>query len=117
MAGRSVVRESGQSWKFLLGNAGLLIGSFAPLWPALGIDWVAGTVLAVAGYSFLCVAIRCTACSKRWFWEAALNPELYGRLWRDSSCPHCTQKFPLGTAGESRDNAGPDSEGPARGRT
>jgi hypothetical protein len=90
----SVVRTTGQSWKFVAGLAGLLVGSFAPLWPATGLDWTSGTILAIAGYGFACLAIRCPACGKRWFWEAALRPELYAPLARESACPHCRRDFP-----------------------
>lgn len=94
MATSSVVRTTGQVWKFVLAAGGVLVGSFAPLWPATGIGWTSGTIIAVAGYAFGCLAIRCPACSKRWLWEAALRPELYAPLAREAACPLCRKDFP-----------------------
>lgn len=74
---QSVIYRTGQSWKLILGVGALLAGSILPIWPATGLDWVSGTVLAVAGYVFACVAIRCPACGNRWFWTAAMQPEVY----------------------------------------
>jgi hypothetical protein len=85
----SALRASGQMWKFLLANSAMLIGSFAPFWPETGLTWTTGTVLAVAGYAFGCLYIRCPSCCKRWFWEAAMQPELYGPLFKKSACPLC----------------------------
>ena len=97
MAGQSVVRASGQLWKFILANTGMVVGSFAPIWPATGLDWTSGTVVAVAGYAFGCLAIRCPSCSSRWFWQAALRPELYKPIFQSSACPDCHHDCSSGT--------------------
>jgi hypothetical protein len=89
----SVIRLTGQMWKLVAGIAALLIGSFAPLFEASGISWTSGTVLAIAGYVFACVAVRCPSCGRRWFWQAALDAGLYGPLFRSSACPACKRDF------------------------
>jgi len=90
---QSVVQKSGQLWKFLLSLGALLLGSFAPLFPASGIGWTLGSVLAIAGYAFGIIAIRCRACGCMWFWEAAKDSRLYQRLFGQSSCPVCEHDF------------------------
>ncbi|GMW06470.1 MAG: hypothetical protein QY320_13100 [Gammaproteobacteria bacterium] len=93
MATSSVIGLTGQNWKLALGAAALLIGSFAPLATVTGISWTAGTVLAVAGYAFVCLMVRCPACRSRWFWQAALDAGLYGPLFRRPECPQCRHDF------------------------
>jgi hypothetical protein len=94
MAAPSVIRATGQLWKLVLAIAALVVGSIAPLWPeATGLDWTTGTILAVAGYAFGCLAIRCPQCGSRWFWEAALDAGLYGRLFGAPTCPKCNTRF------------------------
>jgi hypothetical protein len=88
---KSVIFQSGQSWKLLAAIMILLSGSFAPLFPTLGISWTAGTVLAFAGYGFGLISIRCAKCHSMWFWEAAKDPGLYGPLFKNSTCPVCEQ--------------------------
>jgi len=89
----SVFSQSGQNWKFYSAIAALLAGSFAPLISASGISWTSGTFIAVFGYLFGLIAIRCVSCGSRWFWEAAKDASLYGRLFRKSSCPDCDHDF------------------------
>jgi hypothetical protein len=98
MAQASVIRLTGQAWKVALGAAALVGGSFAPLVAATGMSWTAGTVLAVAGYAFTCLAVRCPACGSRWFWQAALDASLYSRLFRGQSCPRCRRDYAVGPA-------------------
>jgi hypothetical protein len=94
MAAASVVRATGQLWKLALAIAALVVGSFAPLWPeATGLDWTSGTILAVAGYAFGCLAITCPQCGNRWFWAAALDAGLYGKLFGQPACPKCATTF------------------------
>jgi hypothetical protein len=89
----SVISRTGQFWKLIVAILLLLIGSFAPLWAASGIDWTLGTILAVAGYVFGTVTVTCPNCSNRWFWSAALDARLYGPLFRAPACPVCKQEF------------------------
>jgi hypothetical protein len=93
VAASSVIALTGQTWKLLLGGGALLVGSLAPLAAATGISWTSGTVLAVAGYAFVCLAVRCPSCRSRWFWQAALDAGLYGRLFRGTQCPQCEHDY------------------------
>lgn len=93
MPAQSVVRSTGQMWKFVLANVALIVGSFAPFWPETGIDWLPGTLLAAAGYAYACLGITCPRCGSRWFWQAALRPALYHALGRSPSCPACGHDF------------------------
>jgi hypothetical protein len=93
MLNNSVISRSGQTWKLLAAILALLIGSFAPLYPELGISWTAGTVLAFAGYGFGLIAIRCSKCRSMWFWEAAKDAGLYGPLFKKPACPVCKHPF------------------------
>jgi hypothetical protein len=95
MLGKSVIRGSGQLWKFVLAAGALLVGSFAPLLPASGIDWTAGSAIAIVGYVYGIIAIRCSRCKSMWLWEAAKDTRLYQRLFGDSSCPACGHKFDI----------------------
>ena len=93
MLEQSVVTRSGQSWKLVTAIVALLIGSFAPLFAASGISWTVGTVIAIVGYAFGIVAIRCASCGNRWFWEAAMDAGLYAKIFRSSSCLSCGTDF------------------------
>jgi len=90
---QSVIRKSGQLWKFLFALGALLLGSFAPLFPASGMDWTVGSIVAIAGYVVGLVTIRCSACRSMWFWEAAKDSRLYPSLFGQSSCPVCEHDF------------------------
>lgn len=89
----SVVARTGQSWKLWLAVALLLVGSFLPLYAAAGLSWTGGTVLAIIGYAFGCLAIRCPACGNRWFWSAALDASHYKPLLTAPACPMCQTDF------------------------
>ena len=89
MAGASTVGITGQYWKVWVGGLALLVGSFAPLVKASGLSWTWGTILAVVGYTFTCVAVKCPSCGSRWFWQAALDASLYAPLFKGSACPKC----------------------------
>ena len=80
---------TGQYWKVGVGVLALLIGSFAPLVEASGLSWTWGTIVAIAGYSFVCLTVRCPSCGGRWFWQAALDASLYAPLFKGSACPQC----------------------------
>ena len=93
MLKQSVITQSGQFWKLAVAVLALLIGSFAPLYPATGISWTSGTVIAVVGYLFGMLAIRCKDCGKMWFWEAAKDPGFYAPIFKRSECPNCGHEF------------------------
>jgi hypothetical protein len=93
LSAESVIRLTGQYWKLMAGIGLLLIGSFAPLFSTIGMSWTGGTILAIAGYAFACLAIRCPGCGSRWFWQAALDAGLYRPLFTRSACPQCQRDF------------------------
>jgi len=93
MLKQSVITQSGQLWKLAVAVLALLVGSFAPLYPETGISWTAGTVIAIAGYVFGMLAIRCKECGKMWFWEAAKDAGFYGPIFKRSQCPNCGHEF------------------------
>ena len=89
MFAESVIGQSNQMWKLVIAVVALLVGSFAPLFIEDIISWTSGTVLAIGGYVFGMLTIRCSSCKKMWFWEAALDPSVYKRLFKESQCPCC----------------------------
>jgi hypothetical protein len=89
----SVVSRTGQFWKLALAIILLLIGSFLPLFESVGMSWTVGTVLAVLGYAFGCLFIRCPDCGNRWFWSAALDAGLYKPLMTAPACTSCKKEF------------------------
>ncbi len=93
MLKQSVISQSGQGWKLVIAILALLVGSFAPLFPDMGISWTLGTVVAIVGYIFGMIAIRCMHCGNLWFWEAAKDAGLYSPLFKKSSCPNCGHDF------------------------
>jgi len=93
MLNNSVLRRSGQLWKLVIAVLALLVGSFAPLYEASGISWTVGSIIAIAGYAFGIVSIRCTSCGVRWFWEAATDAGIYGPLFKKPDCPKCGHDY------------------------
>jgi hypothetical protein len=93
MLKNSLLSRSGQLWKFVLAVVALLVGSFAPLYPALGISWTVGTIIAVVGYVFGLAMIQCTSCNARWLWEATKGSASYAPLFKKSPCPDCGHEF------------------------
>jgi hypothetical protein len=93
MFNNSVISRSGQMWKLMLAVIALLVGSFAPLAPVTGITWTSGTVIAIVGYLYGMVAIRCGNCKRMWFWEAAKDAGLYGPLFKGHECPNCQHSY------------------------
>jgi hypothetical protein len=85
----SIVRNTGQWWKLVIGVLALLLGSIAPLFDASGMSWTAGTIIAVAGYGYSLAFIRCPGCGQRWFWRALVYSEMYRPLFTDPICPSC----------------------------
>jgi hypothetical protein len=92
----SVVTHTGQLWKLVLACLAILVGSFAPLWPASGLTWTTGTLLAVVAFFAGALAIRCPACGNRWFWDALMRPENYGPLLSRPDCPACGHDYGAG---------------------
>lgn len=78
----------------------LLVGSFVPLFESVGMSWTVGTILAVLGYAFGCLFIRCPDCGNRWFWSAALDGTLYKPLMTVPACTSCKKEF--GVTGQGR---------------
>jgi hypothetical protein len=93
MLNNSVVKNSGQLWKLFIALALLVLGSIAPLFESLGISITSGTAIAVVGYAFGLLAIRCAECRSLWFWEAAKDASWYLPLFKQSSCPKCHKEF------------------------
>lgn len=91
MLKNSIVGTTGQTWKLLVALVALVVGSILPAFPAVGMSWTVGTILAIGGYAFGVALIRCPACKARWFWDALMRPELYKQVLRQSECPECTQ--------------------------
>jgi hypothetical protein len=89
----SLLSRSGQLWKLVVAALAVLFGSFAPLYSALGISWAIGTVIAMGGYAFGLIFIRCTNCANRWLWEATKGNADYSVLFKRSPCPNCHSEF------------------------
>lgn len=93
MLSESVISQSGQLWKFLIAVAALLVGSFVPIFAEEIVSWTVGSVMAIGGYVFALLTIRCSSCGKMWFWEAALDARLYKRLLKQPQCPCCQHSY------------------------
>ena len=89
----SLLSSSGQLWKLAVAVLALLFGSFAPLYPALGISWTVGTVITIIGYAFGLFFIRCASCTNPWLWEATKGSAEYGLLFKSAPCPNCGHDF------------------------
>lgn len=89
----SLLGLSGQLWKLFVAILALIVGSVAPLFPALGVSWTAATVITVVGYAFGLISIQCKYCGSRWLWEATKGSIGYAPLFKQSSCPKCEQSF------------------------
>lgn len=89
----SIIGATGQSWKLAVAVLALVAGSIVPAFPAAGMSWTVGTILAIAGYSFGVLLIRCPACGRRWFWDALMQPEIYKAVLTSDSCPACNREF------------------------
>ena len=89
----SVLSLTGQFWKLLAGVLALVIGSVAPLFEASGLSWTGGTIVACVGYAYTLLAVRCPGCGNRWFWQAALDANLYAPIFKGSACPACKHDY------------------------
>lgn len=115
MSGRSVIVESEQVWKVVLGLA-LLIGggatnlavSFIPylreLTEGLQIFYsirAVSTAAAAVGFVYLCLSVRCPRCGAKWIWMAAtgkFGPGSLDALITLDRCPTCG--YPGGPSSE-----------------
>jgi hypothetical protein len=93
MLKQSVISRSGQSWKLVAAILALVFGSFAPLFSITGVSWTGGTIITIVGYIFGVLSIRCVTCGSRWFWQAAMDVDLYKPLFTRSACPVCRHEF------------------------
>jgi hypothetical protein len=91
MLRNSVIRSTGQTWKLAVAVLALVAGSIVPAFPAAGMSWTVGMIVAVAGYGFGLLLIRCPACRTRWFWDALMNPEVYKAVLAEPACPKCNE--------------------------
>jgi hypothetical protein len=89
----SVLTRTGQMWKLVVSVVALLAGSFVPLFPAAGMSWTVGTIVAIGGYIFGMATIRCQNCKKFWFWEASLDAGMYKPLFTKTRCPNCKHNY------------------------
>jgi hypothetical protein len=85
----SVIRNTGQWWKLVVGAVALVLGSTVPFFEASGLSWTSGTIIAVIGYGFMLATIRCPGCDQRWFWKALIYSEMYRPLFTQPNCPSC----------------------------
>ncbi|UCE23720.1 MAG: MerC family mercury resistance protein [Candidatus Zixiibacteriota bacterium] len=103
MFDNSVIKKTGQWWKFLLAYFGILVGGVGMIYGFPRLDqeyalvWaIGGWVLTFASFVFGCVSIRCPACKEKWIWRMFCEKEhQWGIPWllgRDD-CPICKQKF------------------------
>lgn len=90
MLGNSVVGTTGQGWKLVAALVAILAGGVLPAFPATGMSWTVGTIIAIAGYALGVALIRCPVCKARWFWDALMQPELYKQVLTHADCPACT---------------------------
>src|SRR5579864_3933953 len=106
MLGQSVIAQSDQTWKVVVGLV-LLIGgaatgfgvSFLPHLRAITIDrglfndlQAVSTAAGAAGFVYLCLAVRCPKCGARWIWMAVngkLGTRSLDALVTLCRCPRC----------------------------
>jgi hypothetical protein len=89
----STVGRTRQSWKLVVAVLALVIGSIVPAIPGANMSWTVGTILAVVGYAFGVMMIRCPGCGARWFWDALMRAELYKAVLTQPVCPECKRDF------------------------
>ena len=101
---QSILRKSGQWWKFILSVTLTLFGGLIMLYGLAGARGASpeillkailgGSGLALLGFTFGCIAIRCNKCGTRIFWHAVYRQKSQSWLmWllRTSDCPNCTR--------------------------
>ena len=101
----SYISRSGQSWKIwlfllflLVGSVSMLIG-FSPIantQPNKFVSFVlGGSCLAIVGFIWLSVSVRCRACKSLLGWRAIKESSVDGWLiWllKSDTCPVCKDK-------------------------
>ena len=100
MLKNSTVGRTGQSWKLVVAVLALVVGSTVPAIPAANMSWTVGTILAVVGYAFGVLMIRCPGCGARWFWDALMRAELYKAVLTQPVCPECGRDFSTPASGD-----------------
>lgn len=95
----SVIAQSGQIWKVIIGLL-LLIGGAATDMAAsfimrnndLASLQVLSTAAAAAGFLYLCTRVQCPRCRAKWIWMAVsgkLGPRSLDALISLDQCPKC----------------------------
>jgi hypothetical protein len=96
----TVIRKTGQWWKWLLFQCLLIVAAFAMFagqWftNLRGLE-AYGALLGLLAFGFAAFFIRCPACGARWFWQAISNRNQvkWGSLMQQESCPACRAAQP-----------------------
>ena len=100
----SILRKSGQWWKFILFVTLTLSGGLFMLYGMAGVRGASpetllkailgGSGIALSGFVFGCVSIRCNKCGMHVFWHAVHRQKSQSWLmWllRTSDCPNCNR--------------------------
>jgi len=98
----SILRNTGQWWKFVVSIALTLVGGLTMLYGIFKLQGESpetlvpaifgGMALATLGFVFGCIAIRCDECGARIFWHAVSRQKSHvWFLWlmSESNCPSC----------------------------
>lgn len=103
----SVIRITGQWWKLIValflvigGGTAVAFGpaEYSPLLVIIG------AAIALAGFCFACITIRCPSCGKRWFWEAVSTQshrEWLSHVLGREDCPSCGSTGEVSDAGKT----------------
>ena len=98
----SILRKTGQWWKFQLAAVATVIGSVLMFSRLFGFGEeltdksvlviFSGMALMMIGFVFACLAIRCNTCGFRLFWYSVSQKD--SEFWlnwllSDSECPKC----------------------------
>lgn len=95
----SVLRGTGQMWKFYAstlilvpGTAAFAIGLVGFILGFVSVHVaIIGAIAAAAAIAFAAFAIRCPSCGAHWYWLALrkLDRGWTGRLFDQGMCPNC----------------------------
>jgi len=94
MYSNSVVKASGQIWKFCIATAVIWAGITLSIFSILGNIYFVlfGLLIGFSGIAFCCIAIRCPVCGERWYWKAIKKRAKVGwvkKLIYQSECQSC----------------------------
>jgi hypothetical protein len=117
MFDRSIIRKSGQWWKFIVGHLGIVIGAFPPiLWYRGALNAISddakvmlvliGMGIFIVSFIFVMAGVRCPRCGVRWVWLAARTKSSRGwMVWLVGleSCPKCSFTIPTESTRPQRD--------------